>query len=71
MSKLRLGPILEEKPVKVTVELPAGTHRALLRYAEIHAGEQGLAAPLPIERLMPPMLERFLASDRGFGRKRG
>ena len=33
--KLKLGPIAEEKPVKVTVELPALLHRNLVAYAEV------------------------------------
>ncbi|MBA8910242.1 hypothetical protein HNQ95_006055 [Aminobacter ciceronei] len=27
MTKLKLGPIVDEKPVKVAVELPASLHR--------------------------------------------
>ena len=29
MAKLKLGPLLDDKPVKVTVELPASLHRDL------------------------------------------
>ena len=29
MAKLKLGPIADDKPVKVTLELPAGLHRDL------------------------------------------
>ena len=35
MAKLKLGPIADDKPVKVTVELPASLHRDLAAYAEI------------------------------------
>ena len=35
MTKLKLGPIADDKPVKVTVELPATLHRDLTAYAEI------------------------------------
>ena len=70
MAKLRLGPIEDEKPVKVTVELPASVHRDLLAYAQAHAAETGLAQALPVERLISPMLQRFMASDRGFSRNR-
>jgi hypothetical protein len=69
MSKLRLGPIDDDKPVKITFDLPAAVHRDLLAYAEAHAAEYRLGAPLPVERLMTPMLERFMASDRGFRRR--
>ncbi|MEF9602881.1 DUF2274 domain-containing protein, partial [Paracoccus sp. PXZ] len=30
MAKLKLGPIADDKPVKVTVELPAPLHRDLV-----------------------------------------
>ncbi len=34
MTKLKLGPILDDKPVKLTVELPASTYRDLVAYGE-------------------------------------
>ncbi len=33
MTKLKLGPLADDKPVKVTVELPAQLHRDLTAYA--------------------------------------
>jgi hypothetical protein len=33
MAKLKLGAIAEDKPVKVTHELPASVHRDLVAYA--------------------------------------
>ena len=32
MAKLKLGPIVEDKPVKVTVALPGPLHRDLAAY---------------------------------------
>lgn len=46
MAKLKLGPLTEDKPVKVTVELPGQLHRDLTAYAEVLAPK--LASPLPI-----------------------
>lgn len=69
MSKLKLGTILDDKPVKVTVELPAALHRDLVAYAEVHARETGQKLSDPV-RLIVPMLERFIATDRGFARSR-
>ena len=69
MSKLKLGPLPEDKPVKVTVELPASVHRDLVAYAEILARDSGQAAADPV-RLIVPMLERFMATDRGFAKAR-
>ncbi|SKA16328.1 DUF2274 domain-containing protein [Consotaella salsifontis] len=69
MVKLKLGPLADEKPVKVTLELPASLHRDLAAYAEILAHETGQPAADPV-RLIVPMLQRFIATDRGFARAR-
>jgi hypothetical protein len=69
MSTLKLGPLPDDKPVKVTVELPASVHRDLVAYAEILARDSGQAAADPV-RLIVPMLERFMATDRGFAKAR-
>ena len=69
MAKLKLNPIADDKPVKVTLELPASLHRDLSRYAEILGGEAGQSPPDPV-RLIVPMLERFIATDRGFAKAR-
>ncbi|GAA4771418.1 DUF2274 domain-containing protein [Stakelama sediminis] len=69
MTKLKLGPIADDKPVKVTVELPASVHRDLIAYAEILGRESGQTSADPV-RLIVPMLERFIATDRGFAKAR-
>ena len=33
MAKLKLGAIPDDKPVKLTIELPAAVHRDLIAYA--------------------------------------
>lgn len=70
MSKLKLGPIADDKPVKLTLELPGSLHRELLEYAEAHARANGLVEPLPAEKIAVPMIERFIATDRGFASAR-
>lgn len=67
MPKLKLGPIVDDKPVKLTVELPAQLHRDLTTYANVLSREQGTTITDP-SRLIVPMLERFIATDRGFAR---
>lgn len=67
MAKLKLAAIADDKPVKITVELPARLHRDLLKYAEVLARETGQLSVDPI-RLIAPMLERFIATDRGFAK---
>lgn len=69
MAKLKLGPVVEDKPVRLTIELPAGVHRDLVAYAEIHAAESGGQSQAPA-RLIAPMLARFMATDRGFAKAR-
>lgn len=69
MAKLKLGAIADDKPVKVSLELPASLHRDLVAYAEVLARETGQPAVEP-GRLIVPMLERFISTDRGFAKKR-
>jgi hypothetical protein len=69
MAKLKLGAIADDKPVKLTVEFPALVHRDLLAYAEVLARETGQSIADPT-RLVAPMLARFMATDRAFGKAR-
>lgn len=69
MTKLKLSAIPDDKPVKLSVELPADIHRDLLAYAEVMAREAGQPAPEPA-RLIAPMLQRFMATDRAFAKAR-
>ena len=64
MAKLKLAALPDEKPVKLTVELPAQVHRDLAAYAEVLASDSGQAID-PV-KLVGPMLARFMATDRGF-----
>ncbi|MEH2503405.1 hypothetical protein V1290_002216 [Bradyrhizobium sp. AZCC 1578] len=41
MVKLKLGAIADDKPVKLTMELPANVHRDLVAYSDELAGETG------------------------------
>lgn len=69
MAKLKLGPITDDKPVKITVELPAALNRDLVAYAEALGREQGHPIADPV-KLVVPMLERFIATDRGLAKVR-
>ncbi|MDW4497888.1 DUF2274 domain-containing protein [Sulfitobacter sp. D35] len=68
MTKLKLGAIPDDKPVKLTVDLPADVHRDLAAYAEVLARETGNNHEPA--RLIAPMLARFMATDRGFAKLR-
>ena len=69
MAKLKLGPLPDDKPVKISIELPAKLHRDLVDYAEILGRQSGQTIEEPA-RLIVPMLERFIATDRGFAKAR-
>jgi len=69
MAKLKLGAIADDKPVKVSVDLPASLHRDLVAYAEALSRESGQEVGDPV-RLIVPMLQRFVATDRAFARAR-
>jgi len=68
MGKLKLGPLEDDRPVKISVELPAALHRDLLAYAEILGRENGQA--VEPAKLVAPMVARFMATDRGFAKMR-
>ncbi|MCI4591093.1 DUF2274 domain-containing protein [Sphingobium sp. BYY-5] len=69
MTKLKLGPLADDRPVKLTVEVPAPLHRDLVAYAAALAAETG-GSPVPPEKLVAPMLARFMETDRAFRRHR-
>ncbi|MGO9357783.1 MAG: DUF2274 domain-containing protein [Xanthobacteraceae bacterium] len=69
MTKLKLASVQDEKPVKLSVAVPAALHRDLVAYAEILSRESG--KPIEASKLIAPMLEKFIASDREFAKARG
>jgi hypothetical protein len=68
-TNLKLSSVLDDKPIKLIVVLPPDVHRDLLDYAAVMARETGQAAPEPA-KLIAPMLQRFMATDRAFARLR-
>ncbi|MBF9151725.1 DUF2274 domain-containing protein [Novosphingobium jiangmenense] len=69
MTRLKLSDLADEKPVRLTVEVSARLHRELLAYAAVLNGGEARGAPAP-ERLIAPMIERFIATDRSFAKSR-
>ena len=69
MAKLKIAALPDDKPVKVTVELPATVHRDLVAYAEILARQSGQPVSDPT-KVIVPMLARFMATDRAFAKAR-
>ena len=66
MPKLKLASIEDDKPVRLTLDLPATLHRDLVAYGQILGG----GSPVEPVKLIGPMLERFMATDRGFASAR-
>jgi hypothetical protein len=64
--KLKLSAIPDDKPTKLTLELPAAVHRDLVAYAEVLGRQTG--EKLEPAKLVAPMLARFMATDRAFAR---
>ncbi|HYK79415.1 MAG TPA: DUF2274 domain-containing protein [Micropepsaceae bacterium] len=69
MTKLKLGTIPDDKPVKITIQLAAPVHRDLVAYAQALGRETG-EGPIEPAKLIGPMLVRFMATDRAFGKLR-
>lgn len=68
MTKLKLSAIPDDRPVKITIELPAAVHRDLVAYGRVLARANGASTPLEPAKLIAPMLQRFMATDRAFAR---
>jgi hypothetical protein len=66
MAKLKLTAVPDDRPVKLTVELPAPVHRDLVAYAEVLGRQSGQT--IEPAKLIPPMLARFMSTDRAFAR---
>jgi hypothetical protein len=64
VSKLKISAIDDDKPVTITIKLPAAVHRDL----EAYAGALGRSDGRPIDpiSLVTPMLIQFMAGDRVF-----
>lgn len=69
MTRLKLEDLADEKPVRLSVEMSARLHRELLAYATALNGGDAKGAPTP-ERLIPPMIERFISTDRSYAKTR-
>ncbi len=69
MAKLKISELPDDRPVKLTVELPANVHRDLQAYAQISSRESGHTAP-DLARLVGAMVTRFMLTDRAFIRSK-
>ena len=70
MTRLKLGPIPDDTPVRRTIVLSAAQDALLRDYVQALAAQEGMTALPTIERLIPVIVERFIATDRAFRRPR-
>ncbi|BAM86928.1 conserved hypothetical protein [Bradyrhizobium oligotrophicum S58] len=69
MAKLKISELPDEKPVKITVELPANVFRDLQTYAEA-VGRHSDRPANDLGRLASAMVARFMATDRAFAKSK-
>ena len=67
MSKLKLGAIEDDKPVRLTIELPAALAS---RSRRLRPRPRARRETLEPAKLIAPMLVRFMATDRAFAKLR-
>lgn len=65
---LKLGPLPDRNPVKLSLCLTPDVHDALRDYASLHARTHGQEAPLP--DIAALMIEEFLNRDSAFKKAR-
>jgi hypothetical protein len=68
VSKLKIGNIDDDKPVTMTIKMPAAVHQDLIAYASLLKRDDGQA--IDPNSLVATMLKRFMASDRAFKKMR-
>ena len=66
MAKLRIGPLPDDRPVKRTITFTAALDALIRDYAAAIAAQDGLADAPTVEKLVPIIVERFIATDRAF-----
>jgi hypothetical protein len=69
MTKLKIDNLLDDKPIKLSIELPASVHRDLVAYSKALAEDTGQSISDP-HKLIAPMLARFMGTDRKFQKLR-
>lgn len=67
--KLKLAGLEDDRPVRITLEIPASLNRDLAAYAAVLSKETGQPTVEPA-KLVAPMLQRFIATDRAFAKAR-
>ena len=66
MTKLRIGPLPDDRPIKHTITFTAALDALIRDYAAAIAAQDGLSEAPTIEKLVPIIVERFITTDRAF-----
>jgi hypothetical protein len=66
MADLKLPPLPDRTPIKLSISVLPDLHEALSTYAALYAQTYGREEP--VSELIPAMLAAFLDSDRAFTR---
>ena len=66
VKKLRIGPLPDDRPIKHTITFTAAQDALIRDYAAAIAAQDGLSEAPPVEKLVPIIVERFIATDRAF-----
>ena len=67
-TTLKIGPLPDQTPTKLSIALPPDLQADLQDYAAVYQRTYGQAAK--VADLIPTMLQVFLSSDAGFKRAR-
>ena len=65
MANLKIAALPDDKPVKLTIDLPAAVQRDLLAYAQSLVPESK-KPETELPRLVVAMVIKFMSSDRAF-----
>jgi len=67
-SPLKIGPLPDRTPIKVTIAIEPEIKADLELYATLY--EENYGEKAPVTALIPSMLQAFLAGDRAFKKAR-
>lgn len=65
---LKVGPLPDRTPVKLSIACEPNLHADLSDYAQVHSGTYG--KQVSVSELIPSMLKTLIESDAGFKRAR-
>tara|TARA_R110002094_G_scaffold81920_1_gene87060 strand:+ start:21 stop:266 length:246 start_codon:yes stop_codon:yes gene_type:complete len=68
-DQIETGSFVRRQTREADIEMPAAIHRDLVAYAKVLEHQTGQTLDDPA-KLISPMVERFMATDRGFAKLR-